>query len=326
MKIYLNIFVLLLACFNAGAQQTTPKGAAYTILTQNTGEKIKLGDVVTFNIEQRTDKDSVLFSTYATQPVKAQIKPSQMVMDLMEIFPLLTINDSATVKIPVDSIFKGADDRRPPFLAKGGQILTTLKILNVQSLADAMAERNAQLEKIKAAELADAGRYITEKKLNLLTKSSGLKYQITQPSAKRKPQNGDTVLVNYVGQTLSGKVFDSSIEEEAKRAGLNQPGRKYEPIEVVLGEGRVIKGWEEALLLLGEGAKAKLLIPSQLGYGERGAGADIKPFSTLVFDVELVKVKPGKKAAAAPVKASAKKTVTKKKAVTRKTLPAKKKN
>jgi hypothetical protein len=114
--------------------------------------------------------------------------------------------------------------------------------------------------------------------------------------------NGDTVYVNYTGRTLDGKVFDSSIEAEAKKGGLEQPGRVYEPISFALGEGRVIPGWEQGLLLVNEGAKATFIIPSDLAYGPQGAGADIKPFSTLIFDLELVKVKKPAKPTATPVK------------------------
>ena len=142
-----------------------------------------------------------------------------------------------------------------------------------------------------------------------------MKYKITKPSVKRKPLAGDTVLVNYTGKTLDGKVFDSSVEAEAKKGGLDQPGRHYEPIKFAVGAGMVIPGWDEGLLLLNEGSKAELIIPSKLGYGEKGAGDDIKPFSTLLFDVELVKVIPVKHAI---TKHTTKKPLAKKAATTAK--------
>jgi FKBP-type peptidyl-prolyl cis-trans isomerase len=128
------------------------------------------------------------------------------------------------------------------------------------------------------------------------------------------------VLVNYTGYTLDGKVFDSSVEAKAKAAGLQQPGRNYEPIKFPVGQKQVIEGWDEALLLMNEGSKATLVIPSQLAYGERGSGETIPPFSTLVFDVELVKVNrikhiPAKAATKAPVKAPLKKRVAAKKKI-----------
>lgn len=280
--------------------QRTAKGAAYRIITPNAGPKIKANDVVTFHVTQKTDKDSVLFSSYAAgHPVQIQVQPSQNVADLMEIFPLLAVNDSVQVKVPADSVFKENEAARPPFLGKGSFINYTIKVVKTQTMNEAMAEMNAALEKRKQAEVAEAAKYITDNKLAVRSTASGLKYRVTQPTAKRRPVAGDTVLVNYTGKLLNGHVFDSSIQSDAMAAGLQQPGRTYEPIEVVVGKGQVIAGWDEGLQLLNEGAKATLIIPSNLGYGSHGAG-EIPPYSTLVFDVELVKVKPAKHIIAKP--------------------------
>jgi FKBP-type peptidyl-prolyl cis-trans isomerase FkpA len=294
------LFILVLAItVNANAQngvQSTPKGDLCQVFTHNTGEKIKLSQVITFQFIQKTDKDSILFSTYAAgHPVQAQIKPSENAGDLMDVFPLLAEKDSALVKVPTDSIFKGHEEQRPPFFPKGSNLVFVLKIVKVQNLDDAIAERNAEIEKVKAAEAIDAAKYIASHKLVLTTTQSGLKYVITKPSLKLKPQKGDTLMVNYAGRSLDDVVFDSSIEAIAKGAGLNQPGRTYEPIQVIVGTGGVIPGWDEGLLLLNEGSKATFVIPSALAYAEQGQG-EIKPYSTLVFDVELVKVKPIKHA------------------------------
>lgn len=327
---YLGLIFCLFAV-NAKAQvSTTPQGAQLQIIHTTPGAKLKLNDIVTFNATQSTDKDSVLFSTYKnTQPVKAQIRPSANVADLMDVFPLLSVNDSAVVKVPVDSIFKGHETEMPLFFKKGGSMVFKLKILKVQTMEEAMAERNAAMEKVKAesgklkaAEAANTAAYLKTNNINATTTASGLKYVVQSVGTKPKPLNGDTVYVNYTGRTLDGKVFDSSVEADAKAGGLNQPGRTYEPIDFALGSGRVIKGWDEGLLLLNEGSKARFIIPSDLAYGERGAGADIKPYSTLIFDVELVKVGRIKHESAKP----AAKAPLKKKTAVRKRVAVKKKN
>jgi FKBP-type peptidyl-prolyl cis-trans isomerase FkpA len=293
--------------------QRTSKGTEYRLITHNTGDRIKLNDIVTFQAIQKTGKDSILFSTYkAGAPLQAQIQPTG---DLMDIFPLLTVQDSVIIKIPTDSIFKNNEQQRPAFLPKGSNMFFTLKIVKVQALEQAIAERKALADKYSAEEAANTDKYVAEHKLLLKTTVSGLKYKITKPSVKRKPLAGDTVLVNYTGKTLDGKVFDSSIEADAKKGGLDQPGRHYEPIKFAVGAGMVIPGWDEGLLLLNEGSKAQFLIPSKLAYGEKGAGDDIKPFSTLLFDVELVKVIPIKHAI---IKHTTKKPVAKKAVTTAK--------
>jgi len=306
MKYILFVFALAFA-ISANAQeglQRTPKGAMYQVFTHSPGEKVKEGDIITFQYIQKTDKDSVLYSTYVSgRPGQARIQPSQNLADLMEIFPLLAVNDSVLVKVPTDSLFKGHEEQRPPFFPKGSFLNFLIKLQKAQSMDAFMAE-------IKQAETDGANKYIADHKLTLQTTASGLRYVITKQGTGIKPQNGDTVLVNYAGRNLDDKVFDSSIEAIAKQAGLQQPGRTYEPLVVYVGiagtEHSVITGWNEGLLLLNEGSKATFVIPSALAYGAQASGPDIKPFSTLVFDLELVKVKPAKTVPA--TKAPAKKT------------------
>lgn len=107
---------------------------------------------------------------------------------------------------------------------------------------------------------------------------SGLRYQIIQKGNGKKAEKGSKVSVHYKGQLLDGTVFDSSY-------------KRKEPIDFTLGIGQVISGWDEGIQLLKEGDKARLVIPSDLAYGERGAGGVIPPNATLIFDVELMKVK-----------------------------------
>jgi FKBP-type peptidyl-prolyl cis-trans isomerase FkpA len=341
MKKAILSLVLAMAASLSFAQTTftkTPKGGQYAIVKQGNGAKIKQGDVITFQFTQKTDKDSLLGSSYQMgKPAMVQVQPSKNVADLMEVFPLLSVNDSALVRVPTDSIFVGHEESRPPFLPKGSYLNFTIKVEKAQSLEQAMTERNAAMEKARAEQTAMAAKmrslevpalnkYIADNKLTPVTTASGLKYVIVQPATGPKPLRGDTLLVNYAGRTLEGKLFDTSIESVAKAGGLQQPGRNYEPIKFVVGNSEVIRGWDEGLLLMNEGSKATLIIPSALAYGERGGGEDIKPYSPLVFDVELVKVikgihKPAKAAVAAkkPLakKPAAKKAVAKKK-VTRK--------
>ena len=122
-----------------------------------------------------------------------------------------------------------------------------------------------------------------EKKMKDLTSDakateSGLKYIIIKEGKGPKPKMGQTVSVHYAGYLTNGQKFDSSYD-------------RNQPIEFPIGTGRVIKGWDEGIMLLNVGAKAKLIIPPDLGYGARGAGGVIPPNATLIFDVELLEIK-----------------------------------
>jgi len=107
---------------------------------------------------------------------------------------------------------------------------------------------------------------------------SGLRYKVLQEGSGKKAEKGNMVSVHYKGQLLDGQVFDSSYSRK-------------QPIDFQVGVGQVIPGWDEGILLLKVGDKARLVIPSNLAYGSQGAGGVIPPDATLIFDVELMGVK-----------------------------------
>jgi sugar lactone lactonase YvrE len=113
----------------------------------------------------------------------------------------------------------------------------------------------------------------------LVTTPSGLKYEVLKPGSGAVAQSGRTVTVHYTGWLVNGTKFDSSVD-------------RGEPFEFPLGAGRVIKGWDEGVAGMQVGEKRKLTIPSELAYGQRGAGGGvIPPGATLVFEVELLGIK-----------------------------------
>jgi FKBP-type peptidyl-prolyl cis-trans isomerase FklB len=112
-------------------------------------------------------------------------------------------------------------------------------------------------------------------KPGVITTASGLQYTVITEGTGAKPTTADQVKVHYTGTLLDGFIFDSSVQ-------------RGEPI--VLGVSNVIAGWTEALQLMPVGSKWKLFIPSDLGYGDNGAGASIKPGATLIFEVELIEI------------------------------------
>jgi FKBP-type peptidyl-prolyl cis-trans isomerase FkpA len=188
----------------------------------------------------------------------------------------------------------------PPFFKKGHYILTTLKIVNVfatKDLADkARAISMVEMEKRDSLQ-AIAQKGIDEKKLleyisknNIKTVKAplGTFVEITQEGTGNMIDTGVIVKVNYTGKTLEGKVFDSNTDPAkghvepllVNMTNINNPAFGMP----------VITGMKEGLSLLKKGSKAKLYIPSTLGYGKTGSGADIGPNSILIFDIEVLDV------------------------------------
>ncbi|NMG22211.1 FKBP-type peptidyl-prolyl cis-trans isomerase [Brasilonema bromeliae] len=112
---------------------------------------------------------------------------------------------------------------------------------------------------------------------NVVTTPSGLKYTELKEGTGATPKTGQTVVVHYTGTLEDGTKFDSSRD-------------RGQPFSFKLGVGQVIKGWDEGLSTMKVGGRRQLIIPSDLGYGARGAGGVIPPNATLIFDVELLKV------------------------------------
>ena len=147
-------------------------------------------------------------------------------------------------------------------------------IFDVQELGQ-RAEA-AQAEAFKALE-AENQAFLEENKkaAGVVVTDSGLQYEILTEGNGAKPTAESTVRVHYTGSLIDGTVFDSSV-------------KRGTPAEFPVGG--VIKGWTEALQLMPVGSKWRLTIPHNLAYGERGAGASIPPFATLVFEVELLDI------------------------------------
>ncbi len=147
----------------------------------------------------------------------------------------------------------------------------------------------AYMAKLKEKGTAETTAFLAEvkKKPDVVVLPSGLIYQIVKPGEGPAPKPSETVKVHYTGTLVNGTVFDSSVERK-------------EPVEFQLDQ--VIPGWTEGLQKISKGGKVKLYIPPQLAYGDEGRQG-IPPASTLVFDVELIDIKPTPPPAATPTPA-----------------------
>ncbi|AJA44205.1 FKBP-type peptidyl-prolyl cis-trans isomerase FklB [Frischella perrara] len=181
------------------------------------------------------------------------------------------LKDSGLKDLDINAIKQGLED-----------VLTEKQpILPLNELHDALRQihERAMAEKKKEAEkAAQAGIDFLKENLTkdgVKSTESGLQYSILKEGDGKIPAATDTVRVHYTGKLIDGTVFDSSVE-------------RGQPAEFPVNG--VIRGWVEALQLMPVGSKWRLYIPQELAYGSQGAGASIPPFSTLIFDVELLAI------------------------------------
>lgn len=152
---------------------------------------------------------------------------------------------------------------------------TAMTAREAQQLLNEYFESKAKEDAQQA--IAEGAAFLKEngQREGVVTTKSGLQYEVLTEGTGKNPKATDQVRCHYEGRLINGNVFDSSYQRnEPADFGLNQ----------------VIAGWTEGVQLMKEGAKYRFFIPYVLGYGERGAGSQIPPYSTLVFDVELIKV------------------------------------
>jgi FKBP-type peptidyl-prolyl cis-trans isomerase FkpA len=298
------LFLLILEC-SINAQQNigkypgytrTPTGLYYkTLKTQPNAMKPELGDFVSIGMINKTHNDSVLFNSYTDlrtmgKPIQFTIGKPAYEGDFIEGIFLMGIGDSTNFYISADSfylkILKLPD--LPPFIQPGTDLSITIKLFDIISKKDFEKQQqdmvkkyNERVEIFKTEEPQKIKWYIDSSKHKFKPTASGLYYEVIKKGKGQKIENGDTISVHYTGKFVDGSIFDSSV-------GKN-------PVKFPIGAGLMIKGWEEGITYLKKGSKAVILIPSFLGYGEKGAGQLIPPYTPLVYEIEIMEVIKGPK-------------------------------
>jgi len=268
----------------------SPNGLIYNLVRTNKGAKSPaIGDVISIRTSyslRRSEKDSLIFDS-KTNPggfVTLQLSAPEYKGDLMEGLAMMHAGDSAIFYVPADSfILKTVRvESLPPFIKSGERMRFEVGMAEVNTLAEMQKKQAVQdsIEQIqmktqREKEMDILLAKMTERGDNQSPEPSGLIIIRRQPGNGTKPKNGQKVTVHYTGTLLNGTVFDSSVE-------------RNDPISFNIGQGAVIKGWDEGIAALEIGAKATLYIPSWLGYGARSMGP-IPSNSSLIFEVELLK-------------------------------------
>ncbi len=268
----------------------SPNGLLYKNIRKNKDAKVPVkDDIVSIRARyymQIGNVDSLLFDSKVNPAgfISIQVGKPEYKGDLIEGISMMHLGDSTTFLVPADSFFLKTVhlETLPPFCTPGQKIRFEIGLAEISTL-DEMKKKQAVLDSISQVNMQtqrekEMGLLIAKMQANgdnIAPEPSGLIIIRRTPGNGVKPIVGQTVTVHYTGKLLDGTVFDSSIERK-------------EPISFPLGNGSVIKGWDEGIAALEIGSKATLMIPSWLGYGPRNMGS-IPSNSSLIFEVELIK-------------------------------------
>ena len=279
------------------------KGLEYKIIADGSGDKVKMGEFMHLEIGQfyNNGKSDSLISDSRTSPQGPMIQALDTVSipsEFSSILKQMRKGDSVVVRVLTDSIFKDMPQAMPPAFKKGHYLLTTIKMVDIFKTATA-----ADSAKIKAMELAQQRMKIqadeqvkkddkilqdlfAKNNTKVVKGALGTYVEIIQPGTGPNADTASVVKINYTGKTMEGKTVDSNTDPAFNHV---QPLLANLTSDASLGM-RVVPGWNDGLVLLNKGAKAKFYIPSSLAYGPQGNGGDIAPNAILIFDIEVLDI------------------------------------
>jgi len=272
-NIFLGMFAIFFLAACGGGFKKTDSGFEYNMLKDSEGRTVKMGDFLTLNMSFATMSDSSLFNTFSNkEPLNFKLQESLFNGAINEGLMMMSSGDSAQFLVPASKVY---GDQLPAFLKADDKLKYTVSILKIASATEQQKELEASMAAQKVKDEAALKAYIEEKGYKAEKTENGLYYVVNKKGNGQFPKAGQKVKVHYTGTLLDGSQFDSSKDGD-------------KAFEFPLGQGRVIKGWDEGIPKFSKGGSGILIIPSDLGYGARGAGPKIPANAPLVFEIELI--------------------------------------
>jgi FKBP-type peptidyl-prolyl cis-trans isomerase FkpA len=285
----LSIIILAVGCTEQKFK-ITKTGLEYKVISGNGGNDIKYGNAIEFKAYSYYN-DSLLATPYDSVAQVIEVDSTKLPVEYVKIFTSAKKGDSIFTRMSTDTIKKF--NQLPPF-AKKGFLGYRFKILDIiTDSARVVALRNESMQSLKRIDSISYEKqkgiddktlndYIAKNNIKTTKTAKGTYVEIQTPGEGEVIDSGKAITVDYKGMTLDGKIFDRSYDAAT--------GKSIKPFTFVVGQRGSIQGWSDGLVYFKKGGKGKLFIPSSLAYGPRGAGADIKPNTPLMFEIAIVDV------------------------------------
>ncbi len=274
----------LTSCDNTGGIKKTSDGLMYKIVKDEPGDQSpEVDDIIEMHVNIRIGDSTLLNSRQMNgdKPFEFPLPKATFNSDWVTGIKLLTAGDSAVFYVPVDSAKKYAQGQFPEFAKSTDTVVYEVKLVSFKSSAEIKKKEEEAAAKQTEEDDKKLQAYFSEKGLNPQKTASGLYYIIDKEGTGATVEKGQLVTVNYTGKNLKGETFDSNVDPEFQHV---------QPFTFPVGMGQVIKGWDEGIMLLKKGSKARFFIPSPLAYGVNPMGPNIGANEILIFDVEVTNV------------------------------------
>src|SRR3989337_248421 len=287
------LMILLAGCSEKGGFKKTKSGLAYKIISDGKGPLVKKGELLKIHFSNKVH-DSLLGTTYGSMPTYAQVDSVGADYNPAEIFPLLRKGDSAVIVLEIDTLLKRNPGQLPPSFKAKDKMVLTIRVLEIlpsreavqQDQMEEMAKQKQRDDVRKVDEIKAIQQYLAKNNIKAQQTKNGVFYEIQNPGTGPQADSGKIVAINYTGYLMDGKFFDSNVDS-------NKQITKHPltPFEFMAGTQGAITGMLEGVTVFKEGGKGRLFIPSVLGYGGQGSTPAIKPYSNLIFEIEVTSVK-----------------------------------
>jgi FKBP-type peptidyl-prolyl cis-trans isomerase FkpA len=262
--------------------ETDKSGLKYKIISKGQSEeRISADDYIELELKYKNLSDSVLFdSKELSTAFRMQVKKISHAGGSFENAVFISNpGDKLLFVLPADSFYtKTMGQAMPRGVGKNTDLFFEMKILRKLDPNEIIKDREQLIKQMKEQEDLLIKNYVTENNIEIEPNLSGLYLIKNRPGKGDVSKTGDKLTVNYVGKFVDGRIFDSSYARK-------------EPFSFRLGAGEVIDAWEEGCIKMKVGEKITIIVPSHLAYGKEGYGKLIPPYSTLIFEIELLSIK-----------------------------------
>lgn len=244
------------------------------------GAKPQINDVVAVSMIYELS-DTVLFhSDSLTEPLRFPVIEPTFQGDLYAALSLMNIGDSISIVFPADSFYVATAglETLPEFVQAGEPMYFHVKLNSFQTEAELLAEQHMMLEQMKTLEQNTLGAFIEENQSKIIQKPSGLILLEEKAGKGSFPNQGDVLKLNFSVGTIDGQMLFSTFD-------------RNEPMDVTFGEQFDTPGFDEGIGYIKKGGRSKLIVPSNLAFDSMGRGQIVAPYTTLVYDIEVLNIR-----------------------------------